>query len=86
MRGTSPSAGDAVWVPTPLGGGGDGVWVPPCWGAVGTGSGSHPAGGGGDRAVLAADHFVTVVLLGELAQGGLDDAPAQAQHQVQGGL
>ena len=35
---------------------------------------------------LAADHLVRVVLLREQAQGRLDDATAQAQHQVKGGL
>lgn len=35
---------------------------------------------------LAADHLVTVVLLGKLTKGWLDDATAQTQHQVQGGL
>lgn len=29
---------------------------------------------------LAADHLVAVVLLGQLAQGGFDDSPSQAQH------
>ena len=35
---------------------------------------------------LAADHLVTVVLLGELAEGGLDEATPQTKHQVQGRL
>ena len=35
---------------------------------------------------LAADHLVTVVLLGELAEGGLNDATIQVKYQVQGGL
>ena len=35
---------------------------------------------------LAADHLVTVVLLGKLTKGWLNDATAQTQHQVQGGL
>ena len=35
---------------------------------------------------LAADHLVRVVLLREEAQGRLDDAAAQTEHQVQGGL
>ena len=35
---------------------------------------------------LAADQLVLVVLAGEDLQGGLDDAAAEAEHQVQGGL
>lgn len=35
---------------------------------------------------LAADHLVAVVLLGKLAEGGLNDAAPQTKHQVQGGL
>ena len=35
---------------------------------------------------LAADHLVRVVLLRQQAQGRLDHAAAQAQHQVQGRL
>lgn len=35
---------------------------------------------------LAADHLVTVVLLGKLTKGWLDDATTQAQHQVQSGF
>ena len=35
---------------------------------------------------LAADHLVLVVLAGQDLQGGLDDAAAQAQHQMQRGL
>merc|ERR1712002_1213568 len=35
---------------------------------------------------LAADHLVTVVLLGQHPQRWLDDATTQAQHQVQCGL
>lgn len=35
---------------------------------------------------LAADHLVSVLLLGELAEGGLDDATPQVKHQVPGGL
>jgi hypothetical protein len=35
---------------------------------------------------LAADHLVLVVLASQDLQGGLDDATAQAQHQVEGGL
>lgn len=53
---------------------------------VPTPPGGSQGGRGGNWDVLAADHFVTVVLLGELAERGLDDAPPQAQHQVQGGL
>ena len=33
-----------------------------------------------------ADHLVTVVLLGQHAQGGLYHPTPQPQHQVQGGL
>ena len=36
--------------------------------------------------VLPADHLVAVVLLGEDAEAGLDDATTQPQHQVEGGL
>jgi hypothetical protein len=36
--------------------------------------------------VFAADHLVTVVLLGKLMKGRLSDAASQTQHQVQGGL
>lgn len=35
---------------------------------------------------LAADHLVAVVLLGKLAEGGIDDASLQKKHQAQGGL
>lgn len=35
---------------------------------------------------LVADHLVTVVFLGKVAEGTLRNATAQAQHQVQGGL
>ena len=35
---------------------------------------------------LAADHLVRVVLLRQQAQGRLDHAASQAQHQVQGRL
>ena len=35
---------------------------------------------------LAADHLVTIVLLGKLTKGWLNDATMQTQHQVQGGL
>ena len=35
---------------------------------------------------LPADHLVAVVLLGEDAEAGLDDAATQPQHQVEGGL
>ena len=41
-----------------------------------------PAG----RSSLAADHLVLVVLACQDLEGGLDDAAAQAQDQVQGGL
>lgn len=36
--------------------------------------------------ILVADHFVAVMLLGELAKGALDDTILQMKHQVQGGL
>ena len=36
--------------------------------------------------ILAADHLVTLVLLGELAEEGLDDATPQTKHRVPGGL
>ena len=36
--------------------------------------------------VLAADLLVAVVLASQLLEGGLDDATAQAEHQVEGGL
>ena len=36
--------------------------------------------------LLATDHLVTVVLLGQHTQGGLDDATTQTQHQMEGGL
>ena len=36
--------------------------------------------------VLAADHLLPVVLLGKLMKGGLNDAIAQRQLQIQGGL
>lgn len=32
------------------------------------------------------DHFVSVVLLGKLVEGGLDNAHLQTKDQVQGGL
>eukprot|EP00740_Mantoniella_antarctica_P023361 CAMPEP_0198684042 /NCGR_PEP_ID=MMETSP1468-20131203/11604_1 /TAXON_ID=1461545 /ORGANISM="Mantoniella sp, Strain CCMP1436" /LENGTH=83 /DNA_ID=CAMNT_0044428581 /DNA_START=441 /DNA_END=688 /DNA_ORIENTATION=+ len=35
---------------------------------------------------LAADHLVHVGFAGEEDEGGLDDASAQAQHEVEGGL
>ena len=35
---------------------------------------------------LPADHLVLVVLPGQDLQGGLDDAAAQTQHQVERGL
>ena len=35
---------------------------------------------------LATDHFVTVVLLGKLAEGRLDDTTLQVKHQVYGGF
>ena len=35
---------------------------------------------------FAADHLATVVLLGELAEEGLDDATPQTKHRVPGGL
>lgn len=35
---------------------------------------------------LAADHLVTVVLLGKLTKGRLDDATRQTKHLVQSGL
>ena len=38
------------------------------------------------RVALAADHLLAVELAGQHCQGGLDDAPAQAKHQVEGGL
>ena len=45
-------------------------------------------GGPGVQAgvALATDHLVGVVLHGQDAQGGLDDAAAETQHQVEGGL
>lgn len=36
--------------------------------------------------LLAADHLVAVVLLGQHSEGGLDDATTQAQDQMQSGL
>ena len=36
--------------------------------------------------LLAADHLVAVVLGGQDAQTGLDDATTQTQHQMKGGL
>ena len=36
--------------------------------------------------LLAADHLVAVVLGGQNAQTGLDNAATQTQHQMQGGL
>ena len=36
--------------------------------------------------VLAADHLLPFVLLGKLMKGGLNDAIAQRQLQIQGGL
>ena len=38
------------------------------------------------RVALAADHLLAVVLAREDGQGGLDDAAAEAQHEVQRGL
>ena len=38
------------------------------------------------RNLLAADHLVAVVLGGQDAQTGLNDATTQTQHQVEGGL
>lgn len=35
---------------------------------------------------LAADHFVTVVLLGQLSQRWLDNASTKTQHKMKGGL
>lgn len=35
---------------------------------------------------IVADHLVTVVLLGKLVEGGLDDAALKEENQVQGGL
>merc|ERR1719209_1098232 len=35
---------------------------------------------------LPADDLVTVVLLGQDPQGGLDDSSPQSEHQVEGGL
>ena len=35
---------------------------------------------------LAVDHLVSGVLLGELVEGGLHDAPPQTKHKLQGGL
>lgn len=36
--------------------------------------------------LLAADHLVAVVLLGQLSEGRLDDATAQTQNQMQSGF
>lgn len=36
--------------------------------------------------LLAADHLVAVVFLGQLSEGRLDDAATQTQNQMQGGL
>lgn len=36
--------------------------------------------------LLAADHLVAVVLLGQLSERGLDDATTQTQNQMQSGL
>ena len=35
---------------------------------------------------LPADHLVTVVLLGQQTEGGLDDPTPQPEDQVEGGL
>ena len=35
---------------------------------------------------LAADHLVGVILLGQDAQGWLDDAAAETEHQMERGL
>ena len=35
---------------------------------------------------LAAHHLVTVLFLSEAAEGGLNDATSQTEHQGQGGL
>eukprot|EP00197_Chlamydomonas_leiostraca_P002840 CAMPEP_0202857520 /NCGR_PEP_ID=MMETSP1391-20130828/425_1 /ASSEMBLY_ACC=CAM_ASM_000867 /TAXON_ID=1034604 /ORGANISM="Chlamydomonas leiostraca, Strain SAG 11-49" /LENGTH=191 /DNA_ID=CAMNT_0049536329 /DNA_START=188 /DNA_END=764 /DNA_ORIENTATION=+ len=60
------------------------------WGAAGSSartSSSAVLGAGVQASVaLAADHLVLVVLAGQDLQGGLNDATAQAQHQVEGGL
>jgi hypothetical protein len=34
--------------------------------------------------LLAADHLVTVVLLGKHSEGRLNDATTQTEHQMQG--
>lgn len=36
--------------------------------------------------LLAADHLVTVELLGQHSERGLDDATTQTQHQMKSGL
>lgn len=36
--------------------------------------------------LLAADHLLAVVFLGQLSEGRLDDASSETQHQVEGGL
>lgn len=36
--------------------------------------------------LLAADHLVAVVLLGQLSEWGLDDTTTQTQNQMQSGL
>jgi len=38
------------------------------------------------RVALAADHLVHVVLARKLDEGGLDDATAEAEDKVKGGL
>ena len=44
--------------------------------------------GAGRKASIAvtADHLVAVVLLGKLAERGLDDTTAKAEHEVEGAL
>lgn len=36
--------------------------------------------------LLAADHLVTVVFLGQLSEGWLNDTTTQTQNQMQGGF
>jgi len=50
-----------------------------------TGNSSSPRDGLGEHS-LAADHLVLVVLARKLDEGGLDDATAEAEHEVKGGL
>ena len=35
---------------------------------------------------FAADHFVTIVFLGQQAKSGLDDTTSETEDQVEGGL